>query len=233
MPSKRSIPSISREARLGQRAVGADDEAGGHPVATVGLQVPLLLGLVPHGGGHRRLEHGEVVEVVLAGDRLAVGEDLRALGVVPGGHVVHLVQKWEVVVGDHVAGHARVAVPVPGAADVAAALDDADALDATLAQAGRRQQGGEPPADEQDLDLVDDRLAFDDLVDVRVGGVGADLRRVLHRSRRAVGESKIALGGEPLLDVVVVRLRPGVTFPAEVERHDVLRLLARRLGRHG
>ena len=46
--------------------------------------VPQLLVLVPHGGGDGGLEHGQLVQVVLAGDGLAVGVDLLAAGVVAG-----------------------------------------------------------------------------------------------------------------------------------------------------
>ncbi len=67
------------------------------------------------------------------------------------GNVVHLVEQGQVIVGDDVAGHAGITIPVPGAADVGAALDDPDALDAVLAQAGGGQQGGEAAADEKDI----------------------------------------------------------------------------------
>ena len=66
-------------------------------------------------------------------DCLAVGEDLGALRLVPGGDVVHLVEQRQIVVGDHVARHSRIPIPVPGATDVGAALDDADALDTLFA----------------------------------------------------------------------------------------------------
>jgi hypothetical protein len=60
----------------------------------------------------------------------------------------HLVEQRQVVVGHHVAGRARVAVPVPGPAHVGAALDDPDALDPLLAQARGGQERGEAAADE-------------------------------------------------------------------------------------
>ena len=145
-----------RQAGLGERAVGTDDERGGHAVTTVRRDDPVPIDVVPHRGRHRRLEDGELVEVVATGDGLAVGEDLRALGVVLGRHVLHLVEQRQVVVGDDVAGDARIAVPVPRAADVGAPLDDADALDAPLAQPCRRQQGREPATDEEHLDVVRD-----------------------------------------------------------------------------
>ena len=138
-------------------------------------------------------------------------EDLPPLGVVASGHVAHLVEQREVVVGDDVARHARVAVPVPGAADVAAALDDADRLDPDLAQPGRGQQRREAAADEQHLDLVVDRIARDDLLDVGVGLVASEVARELGGELRgalgSVGQAQVALLGEPPLDLVVVLLR--------------------------
>ena len=58
-------------------------------------------------------------------------------------HVVELVQEREVVVRADIAGDARIAVPVPGAADVSAALDDADGLHALGAELGGGQERGE------------------------------------------------------------------------------------------
>ena len=172
--------------------------------------MPQLLVGVPDGRRHRRLEHREVVEVVAARDRPAVLEDLPPLGVVAGGHVAHLVEQRQVVVRDDVARDTRVAVPVPGAADVAAALDDADRLDADLAQAGRGQQRREAATDEQHLDLVVDRVALDDLLDVGIGRVASEVARELgselRRALGPVGQAEVALLGEPPLDLVVVVL---------------------------
>ena len=123
------------EAWLGERAVGADDELGAHRVTPIGRDVPSLGIAVPQRFDDRGLKHGEVVQVVLLRDRLAVGENLRPLGVVPCRDVVHLVEQRQVVVRNNIAGNTGVTVPVPGAADVGATFDDADALDALLAQA--------------------------------------------------------------------------------------------------
>ena len=56
---------------------------------------------------------------------------------------------------------ARVAVPVPGAAEVAALLDDAD-VDAGFLQAGAGDQSGEPASDEGGRDVVGLRRPLDD-----------------------------------------------------------------------
>ena len=61
-----------------------------------------------------------------------------------------------------VALRARVAVPVPGAAEVAALLDDADVVDAGFLQPGAGDEAGEAAADERDRHVVGLRLALDD-----------------------------------------------------------------------
>src|SRR6266849_1364023 len=106
-------------------------------VATVGGDMPHLRGIVPDGGGNGRLEDGKLVQVVFAGDRLAVSEDLGTPGVMIPGHVVELVEQRQVVISHNVASNTRVAIPVPGAAHVRSALDYTDAFDAALAQARR------------------------------------------------------------------------------------------------
>ena len=97
-----------------------------------------------------------------------------------------------------------IAVPVPGAADVAALLDDADVVDAGLLQPGTGDEPGEPAADERDRHLVGQRVALDarrcrvlevvgelaDGLDVLLVAVGAQplvtLRGVLLPQRVAV-----------------------------------------------
>src|SRR5690606_5153057 len=57
-----------------------------------------------------------------------------------------------------VAHGAGVAVPVPRAADVAAALDDVQVLHASLAQPRADAQAGEPATDDGDVDVVAHRV---------------------------------------------------------------------------
>ena len=60
-----------------------------------------------------------------------------------------------------------------------AALDDADALEARFAQPRAHQQAAEAAADDRDLDLVEQRLAREARLDVRVVDVVRELRRHL------------------------------------------------------
>ncbi len=111
----------------------------------------------------------------MLGDAPAMRANLRRLGVALGRHVARLFQQREVDVGFHVAGRTRVAVPVPGAAHVAAGLPDAHAAGARLLEAGRGQQAAEAAAQHQHVNRVVDRRAF-----VRDGvRVGQQVRKTL------------------------------------------------------
>ena len=198
---------------LGQGAVGADHKLRPHVVASVGRDMPQPFLCVPHRGGDSGLEHGQLVQIVLLGDSLTVGEDFIAFGKTALWHVAHLVEQRQVVVRGHVAGDARVAVPVPGAAHIGTALDNPNALDAVLAQPGRGQQGREAAADEQTLDRIVDRLAGLECAAVGIvlvlGQRPAQLGRVLGRALGPVVEPQVALFGEFLLDGVVILLGLG------------------------
>ena len=98
-------------------------------------------------------------------------ENLGALGVVVLGHVVQLVEQGQVVIRDDVACDAGVSIPVPGAADIGAALDDSNTLDAMLAQPRRCQQRRESSADKKDLDGIVDGIARRDFAGIRVNFV--------------------------------------------------------------
>src|SRR5262249_24871299 len=86
-----------------------------------------------------------------------------------------------------VAHGARVAVPVPRPAEVAAALDDANVVDTGLLPAGPRRHPGEPAADARHGALVADRRP-----------PGTRHIRILDQVGEATGR----------LDVLVVAVRP-------------------------
>jgi hypothetical protein len=78
------------------------------------------------------------------------------MGVLFFRHVAELFQQREINVGLHITLRAGVAVPVPGAAKVAALLDNADIIDTGLAKSRARQQAAEAATDNQCIDgLVD------------------------------------------------------------------------------
>ena len=117
-----------------------------------------------------------------------------AAGVLLLRHVADLLEQRQVDVRLDVALRARVAVPVPRAAEVAALLDEPDVVDAGLLQAGAGEQAAEATADDDDVDLVGQRLALDRL-DVRVVDVVGELARDLDVLLVAVGaQALVALG---------------------------------------
>ena len=76
---------------------------------------------------------------------LAVLEDLRAVRVLLGRDVADLLEQRQVDVRLDVALRARVAVPVPGAAEVAALPKEGAAAPTSFKQAGASRQAREPP----------------------------------------------------------------------------------------
>ena len=117
-----------------------------------------------------------VVEAELLRDQLAVLEDLEARRVLLGREVAGLVEQQHVGVGLDIARDARIAVPVPGAADVAAPLTEADVGEAGLRELVPEQETGEAGADDDDIALVGQRLALDRLgrvVVFEIAGEGA------------------------------------------------------------
>ena len=163
---------------------GQDIPAAADLVAPVGADAPASRVLFPLGPGHPGVEQGIVHQVEPIGDGLEVAPDLLAEGVAPGGEVVELLEHRHVHVGLDVAHDPGVAVPVPGAPDATGLVDDADPLDAGLAEAGAGQDPGDSPAHHHHIDVVGDRVALDErrervvpvagevLVDLQVPDIG-------------------------------------------------------------
>ena len=159
-PLKEPTPGNARQLGPVERTIGHRDEAGAHDIAPVGLNDPVPVVVVPAHGRDFRLEAGVVVEPKALADRSRVGEDLRREAVLLLRHVAEFLEQGQVDVRLDVALGTRVAVPVPSAAEVAALLDDADVLDAGLAQPGTGQEPAEAAADHHDIDVVLERLPF-------------------------------------------------------------------------
>ena len=115
--------------------------------------------VVPGDLGDLGVEQGVVVEPEVLGDPLAVLEDLRRVHVLLRRHVAGLLEEREVHERGGVALGAGVAVPVPGAADVARLVEQAHVVDAGLLEAGGGEQAGEAGAHEGEGHVVGDGLA--------------------------------------------------------------------------
>ena len=118
---------------------------------------------VPFEAGHLGGEERPVVQIEVLPDALAVLEDLGRVGVLLGRHVAGLFEEGEVDHRRGVALSARVAIPVPGAAEVASLLDDPDVVDAGLVQHRAGDQAREASADEGNGDVIGQGLSLFDL----------------------------------------------------------------------
>ncbi len=198
------------QLRLGHGAVGANHEFGFHVVATVGLNTPEFFVLQPGGVGHSGLEQGEIVQVVALGNRLAVVVDFRRFSVAVFWHVIHFVQQRQVIVRHHIAGRARVTVPVPGATHIGSTLDDANTLHTYLAQLRRRQQRRKAAANKQHFNGIRHSLARLDVTVIGiftiVGEITLKVGIKLPGTFRTVGQTQIPLFSEFVFDGVVIFL---------------------------
>ena len=129
-------------------------------VAAVGVDQPARLLLTPFGAGHPGVKERVVDQVEVLGHRLEVPADLLAEGVALARDVPDLLEHGHVDVRLDVAHDAGVAVPVPGAADAAGLVDEANAFDAGLAQVGAGGHTGDAAAEDDDVDLVDDGITL-------------------------------------------------------------------------
>ena len=100
------------------------------------------------------MKQGVIVEIILTPDALALGQNLGGVGVLLRGPVARFLQQRHVDHGRRIALSPGVAIPVPGAAEVAALLEDAHIRDARLLQPGARHQAREAPSDKGKGDVV-------------------------------------------------------------------------------
>ena len=149
------------------------------------------------------LETGQSVEVEVLADATRMRADFVAEAVLFLGDVAGLFQQRQVDVAFDVALSAWIAIPVPGASEVAALLDDADILDPGLAQTRRGQEAAEAAADDHHVDRVGERLAGEAGLDMRivdiVAEVGGDLDVLV-----------IGLGAQTPVALVAVFLAQGI-----------------------
>ena len=104
-------------------------------------------------------------------DPLGVLKDLRGKGVLLLGHVAGLFEQRQIHVGFNIALGAGIAVPVPGAAKVAAFFDDPDIGDAGLLQPRRSQQTAKAAADDERVKLLVNGGTGKARLDIRIGVV--------------------------------------------------------------
>ena len=194
---ERLDPGDARQLRSCGRAERHDDEARPDVVVAIGRDVPSAEILVPVDRAHPRAPDRTLVEVVVPTDALRVLEDLVDVGVLLLRRVAELLEQRQIAVRIGVALRAGIAVPVPGAAEVAAGLDDPERRDASLRQAGSSEQAAEAAADDRHVDLVDDRLA---------GELGVGVGVALGEARELAGHLDVLVG--PVLAQALLALEP-------------------------
>jgi hypothetical protein len=107
------------------------------------------------------MEEALVVEAELGRHGLAVLENFETRRKLHRREVLHFLQQREVAVRLDVAGNPRIAIPIPGAADVAALLTKANILKTGFPQLVPEHEPSEAGADDENFALVGERLALD------------------------------------------------------------------------
>ncbi len=203
-----------------------------HAVVAIGRDQPLVFVVEPAQFADLGLEARQPVQVEGFPDALRMGADLRRERVFFPRNVAGLFEQRQVDVTLDVALRAGIAVPVPGAAEISALLDDTDALDPAAAQLRSRHQAAEAAADDKHVDFVIQRrprepglhIGIVDVVakvalhlDILVIGVGPQARVALLSvfGAQCVGiEIEVKPGGDG------IRQRSGIV--RDVEAHGSL-----------
>ncbi len=136
-------------------------------IATVRLDYPACNAVIPTNFGHLGLEDRAFVEVECLADGAAVFQYLRRPRVLFDRHVADLFEQRQVDVALDIASRARIAVPVPGAAEIPALLDDPDIFNPGLLQSRPGKQTTKAAAHHDHLDIIEHWRAFN-AGDVRI-----------------------------------------------------------------
>ena len=133
---------------------------GGEIVAAMGLDAPDPIGLIPLYGTDLGVEKRLVMKVVLLGDALAMGADLRAPDIFLGRDVAGFFKQRQVDHGGGVTAGAGVAVPVPGSAYAAGLVDQAKITDAGFLEPRPDNEARKTSANEGERHMVPDGFSL-------------------------------------------------------------------------
>ena len=150
---ERAEPVDRRQLGLGETSRAQGDEPCTEDIALIGPDDPALGGLVPDKALRLGIEQRARRDIERLGEMLEIPLKLWLPCIFPLGHVPSLVEEGHVDVGVGVAGRARILVPEPGAAEIRAALEQAQIGDALLDQATRGHDPGHPAADDDDVEV--------------------------------------------------------------------------------
>src|SRR5271166_6268016 len=128
------VPLVAVDSRdagqLGpvQRSIRHDHVTRAKPVAAIGGNDPSVLVLVPPEFLNLGLEEGAAVKVELVCDSPRVLQNFRREGILLLRHIAGLLEQRQIDVSLDIALRPGITVPVPGAAEVTAFLDDTNVL---------------------------------------------------------------------------------------------------------
>jgi hypothetical protein len=221
VPLERLDAFDARKFRYMQRPRAHADELRGEGIAAVGADVPARLCLVPVEAYDLGVKQRVVVQAILLADALAVRQYFRRMRIFLRRHVAGFFEQRHVDHRRGIALRAGIPVPVPGAAEVAALLDDPNIPDTGFRQPRGSGEPGKAPAEESEGDVIGLRLACGDR---RIGIV--EIMRELPRNAEIL---VVTVRAEPLVALLQIFLAQ----PLLVDRRTLrgLRLVSRRHGR--
>ena len=110
------------------------------------------------------MEQTAIIKIKSFGHVLGVFEDLKAGRKLHSWEIAHFLQQWHVAVGFNIARYAGIAVPVPGAADIASLFAKPDIGETRLPKLVPKYEPTKTTADDQNLTFIVQRFPLDWLV---------------------------------------------------------------------
>jgi hypothetical protein len=189
----------AREFRHVQRARAHADELRREGITPVGGDDPARMRFIPCQIGDLCMEQRVVVEAVLLSDAPAMRENFRRVRVFLRRHVPGFFEQGHINHRGRIALRAGIAVPVPGAAEIAALLDDANVFNSGFRQPRGGGKARKAAADEGEGDVVGPGIARGD------GRIG--IVQIMRELSLDLDVLVVAVGAEPLVALLHI-LRP-------------------------
>ena len=177
-----------------------------HFVTMVGLNQPPFLVIKPAKLCHPGLKDCVFVKTKVLSNALRVLIDFGCKGIAEFGHVARLLEEREIAVGLNVTLRTRIAIPVPGSAEVTAAFNNSDSFNACLDQACGCEHTDPATANDDNFSLVFDGISLNRLA-VRVFfEIFIGKRRIV----RELNELRFSVLSDAFLTLFGIAFRQGV-----------------------
>ncbi len=169
-PGERIEPGDVRDIGRRQATHGSDQERRRQDFARFGIHAPDIRRLIVMRGSHAGVEADVALQVETVGDMIEITQDLRRSGITlrpfPFPHQL-IGERVTVGMAFRIAACPGIAVPVPGAADPCACLQQPDRKTKPIAQAEQLIKARKPRADDQRVEGAPVAgIAFRRLLDV-------------------------------------------------------------------